>query len=124
MNFEYKAFYYLKLSGRAPLEEYFGHFDRKGFPIAEITTCIDELIKSEGYLPAPYTKHVWGKLYELRFKALNGQQRIFYFIHTQRKIILLDGYTKKTAKIPKRILDRVKNYYFDYLKNGYEKEYE
>lgn len=45
-------------------------------------------------------------------------------MHTGSKIVLLDGYTKKTKKIPLRILKRVKKYYLDYLKYGHEKPYD
>lgn len=97
----------------------------KIFPeVVDILNHIDFLLESGANLAYPHIKPIWKKVYELRFKTIGGQQRIFYFMHTGNKIVLLDGDTKKTQKIPLRILGRVKKYYLDYLKHGHEKPYD
>lgn len=123
MNSRYTAFYYLKANGKSPLEAYFTKFKQKN-ELTDIKAHIHYLIDQKCNLPPPYIKHIWQKIYELRFKTIGGQQRIFYFIRTEQKVILLDGYTKKTNKIPSRILRRVKKYYIDYLNTNHEKTYE
>jgi len=123
MNSRYKAFYYLRSNGRAPLEAYFKKVKQK-IELTDIKAHIYYLIDQKCDLPPPYIKHIWQKVYELRFKSIGGQQRIFYFIHNKKIIILLDGYTKRTNKIPIRILKRIKKYYIDYLNTNYDKEYE
>ncbi|MFH0820452.1 MAG: type II toxin-antitoxin system RelE/ParE family toxin [Candidatus Peregrinibacteria bacterium] len=118
----YKAYYYLKPSGRAPLAEYLKEFKDKR-TIAVIFKFIVRLISSECQLPSNFVKPVVEKIYELRICYHGNHYRIFYFIRERGKVILLDGYTKKTNKIPSRILKRVQNYYFDYLTHQYEKEF-
>lgn len=123
MNMTYKAYYYLKGSGRAPVEEFAKGLkdDRK---ITVVIEWIETLIRSQVNLPPTFIKHVWKKVHELRIQSKYGQFRIFYFMAEQGKIILLDGYAKKTDKIPLRILEKVKFYYKDYLIHHYEKAYE
>ncbi len=118
----YKAYYYLKSSGRAPLAEYLKGLKEKQ-AVSDIIFAIVRLREEKCQLPPPFIKHVWKKVYELRLQHQRSQYRIFYFIYLQGKVILLDGYTKKTNKIPRRILKRVQCYYFDYLTNQYETEF-
>ncbi len=118
----YKAYYYLKPSGRAPLEEYLASLRNKLLE-AHMKALIDKLIERGGALPYPFIKHVWKKVYELRLAHLGLQHRIFYFIHIAGRIILLDGFTKKTPKIPRRLLKKIQSYYQNYLVYRYEKPY-
>jgi len=118
----YRAYFYLRSSGRSPLADYL-----KSIKSVEIITAIEaliaRLIDSNCSLGPPYIKPVAKKIYELRLAHYTGNYRVFYFIIQKGKIVLLDGYTKKTDKIPRRILKRIKNYYFDYLLNTYEEPY-
>ncbi len=118
----YKAYYYLKQSGRVPLEEYLENLKDKRLE-AHIKALIDRLIEKECRLPWPFIKHIWEKIYELRLEHHNARSRIFYFIFEKGKIILLDGYTKKSQKIPHKVLSRIQNHYLDYLNHHYEKPY-
>lgn len=114
-----KAYFYLKQNNRSPLEEYISKIRQKR-EIAIIKALIDKLIEENGILPPPFAKKVFGKIWELRSRLGN---RIFYTIHNG-KIILLDGYTKKQDKIPRRKIIQVQNYYHDYLVYKYLKVYE
>ncbi len=55
----------------------------------------------------PYVKPIKGhkKLFELRAKGKDGIARVFYFTFKERKIILLHGFVKKTAKTPAREIE-------------------
>ncbi len=118
----YKAYYYLKSNGRAPLEEYLSGIKDIRTLVA-IESLINRLIDSKCQLTNDIVKPVIGKIYELRLMQKVNQCRIFYFIYENGKIILLDGYTKKSNKITKNILKRVQNYYYDYLNNNHERVY-
>lgn len=121
----YKAYYYLKLSGRAPLAEYLDELKLKNREAtSDIFSAIKMLVDEKCFLPPPFLKHIWKKVYELRIQHQKNQYRVFYFIYLPGKIILLDGYTKKTQKIPPRILRKIQLYYFDYLIHRHEKEFE
>ena len=99
----YKAYYYLKSNGRAPLEEYLRTIKDTRTLIA-IDGLLERLINTKCMLPNDLVKHVTEKIYELRLVQHGNQHRIFYFLFQIGKIILLDGYTKKSNKIPKHIL--------------------
>jgi len=114
-----KAYYFLKSSGRCPLEEYIRSLNLKR-DAAYIHATIDKLIQHNGQLPSPYAKKVRDKVWELRSPLGN---RVFYFIDMGREIILLDGYTKKTNRIAPRVLKRVINMYREYLIVRHRKPY-
>ncbi len=52
----------------------------------------------------PYVKHIKGRLFEIRAKGKDGIARVFYFTMTDRKIVLLHGFIKKTQKTPEKEL--------------------
>lgn len=118
----YKAYYYLKNNGRSPLEEYLETIKNKRV-LAAIKALIDKLLEYECRLPSKFVKPVKRKIYELRLEKFKNQYRVFYFIYFKGKIILLDGSTKKSQKIPPKVFKKVQNYYQDYLINQNEKSY-
>lgn len=80
-----------------------------------------EILQEYGtQLKGPYMKSIKGKkykdLYELRIKFSNDIARIFYFTYYNQEIILLNGFIKKTMKIPKKELDRAKRYMDDFIR--------
>ena len=89
--------------------------------IARMVALIEKLREENGQLPYPHAKHVEKKIWELR--ATYGG-RVFYFIALGKKIVLLDGITKKTNRIPKTDLDKIREYYQDYSQNQREKSYD
>jgi phage-related protein len=64
------------------------------------------LIESAGLeqLPRDTTRHLDGKLWELRVIAPNGIARTIYVTMTGQRVILLRAFVKKTQKIPRREL--------------------
>jgi phage-related protein len=53
------------------------------------------LLAQQGVLlRAPYTRHLGGKLWELRFYIDRSRQRITYYVATGRRIILLTVFRK------------------------------
>lgn len=58
-----------------------------------------ELLKERGgYLDEPYSKHIKGKIRELRVDFARKHHRIFYFAFVGKKIILLHAFLKKSEK--------------------------
>jgi phage-related protein len=53
-----------------------------------------------GVLDEPYSRHIKGKIRELRVDFARNRYRIFYFLHIGRTIILLHGFYKDTQKTP------------------------
>lgn len=77
-----------------------------------------KLLMEKGFLPFPYSRNIEGvrKLRELRVEYASNIYRIFYFMSTGRRIILLHAFQKKSNKTPlgeikiarERILDFMK----------------
>ena len=53
-------------------------------------------------------------IFELRIKFAKDISRIFYFFWSEKKIILTNGFVKKSQKTPKNELDKAKKYKEDY----------
>ena len=65
-------------------------------------------------LREPYSKALGDGLFELRIKFASDITRIFYFFVVDNRIILTNGYVKKTMKTPKTELDLARKYKADY----------
>ncbi len=65
-------------------------------------------------LREPYSKPIGDGLFELRIKFASDITRIFYFFVVDNKIILTNGFVKKTAKTPKAQLELARKYKADY----------
>lgn len=65
------------------------------------------VIESDGleHLPRDASKHLEGKLWELRVIAASGIARSIYVTMTGRRVILLRAFVKKSQKTPQRDLD-------------------
>ena len=55
-------------------------------------------------------------IFELRAQSGSDITRVLYFFFVGRKIILTNGFVKKTPQTPPEELDRAKQYRSDYLK--------
>lgn len=53
---------------------------------------------------APYIKHLQEKLWEMRVTGRDGIARAIYVTQTERRIVILHVFRKKTQKTPKRAL--------------------
>ena len=72
-------------------------------------------------LREPYTKHLGNGIFELRAKQGSDISRVLYFFVFGRKIILTNGFIKKTAKTPLKEINLAEKYRKDYLEK-YGKE--
>jgi phage-related protein len=88
------------------------HFEK--FLIAQSPKVKDKVFKSieiiETYeqVPTTYLKSIKGTdgLYEARIKLGSNIWRVFCFFDKGKLVILLNGFTKKTQKTPKKEIDR------------------
>lgn len=62
-----------------------------------------ELLELKGNtLREPYSKELDDGIFELRIKQSSNITRILYFFVIGKKVILTNGFVKKTEKTPKR----------------------
>jgi phage-related protein len=115
-NEEYKIkFYKNSQTGREPAREYINSLDEKCR--LKIYKYIEYLRSNQGYISEPYSKHIIGKIRELRVDFANNHHRILYFSFINKTIILLSAFTKKTTKTPINEILIAINYYNNAINN-------
>lgn len=62
----------------------------------------------------PYSEHLQNGIFELRAKVSSNTTRVLYFFYVNKKIILTNGFVKKTQKTPKKELLTAMKYKKDY----------
>jgi phage-related protein len=114
---EYKVKFYKDTeTGRSPVLEYIkGLKDREE---AKVLKYIEFLRSNKGYLDEPYSKHIRGKIRELRVDFAKNKHRIFYFIFVKKNIILLHAFLKKTIKTPISEIKKAEENYYNVLNNS------
>ena len=113
---KYKIYYYKNSKGKKPVREYIYRFAKK--ERAKIFKWIEFLGEHKGCSDEPYSRHIKGKIRELRIGFHSHHHRIFYFAFVGKKIILLHVFLKKTAKTPKREIEKAILNYKDYIKRN------
>jgi len=104
--------FYEKANGEKPVEDFLISLDNK-----MRTKAIHELmlLREKGNeLRDPFSKALGNGLYELRVQQGSNDSRVFYFFCKGSKIILTNGFLKKTRKTPPEELKKAKRYKEDY----------
>ena len=74
------------------------------------------LLREEGpFLREPYSKMLDDGIFEIRTKFGTDITRVLYFFVVGRKVILTNGFVKKTQKTPPTEIALAKQYRADYL---------
>lgn len=94
---EYRVkFYRNSYNSKELVREYIDKLDKKNK--AKVLKYIEFLRLRDGYLDEPYSRHIQGKIRELRVDFSGNRHRIFYFAFMRKTIILLHVFRKKTGK--------------------------
>ena len=116
MEEEYKVKYYQdSRTGKEPVLEFVLGLDKKSK--AKVEKYIRYLRLCEGYLNEPYSRHITGKIRELRVDFSRSHHRIFYFTFIKKTIIMLHGFIKKTNKTPAEEIKKAIENYYDTINN-------
>jgi phage-related protein len=90
--------FFCQASGKSPAEDFIRSLDgrsRRKFYF------VLELLEEMGHrLPEPYAKYIGNDIFELRFTGTEGAVRVFYFFFHQDRVIITNGFIKKTQKTP------------------------
>lgn len=100
--------FYVTARGERPAEVYIAGLH--AWERAAIAHDIDLLREFGVAVGMPTARHIDGSLWELR----SGPHRVFYFIVTGRRCVLLCGYRKRGDKAPAREIARARRYMADW----------
>lgn len=104
--------YYKKSDGTYPAEEFILSQDVK---MKTKLLRLLELLELKGNeLREPYSKSLSDGIFEIRANQGNNITRVLYFFVVGKKIILTNGFVKKTQKTPENEIELAKKYREDY----------
>lgn len=104
--------FYEMEDGSCPLEEYLDSLAPK--LLAKTLRTIDLLEIYGTSLRGPYSEPIGKGIFELRTKQGSDITRILYFFFVDNKVVLTNGFTKKTRKTPKSEIEIARKYKLDY----------
>lgn len=113
--------YYKKQDGSCPTEEFMNSLDRK---MRAKLLRLQFLLEQDGNkLTEPYSKHLEDGIFELRAQQGNNIARTLYFFLVGQRIVITNGFIKKTQKTSKKELELAKKYRAEYMeKEGKKNE--
>lgn len=108
----FKIEYFEKGDNTRPAEEFILSEDFK--LQAKIFRMLELLELKGNELREPYSSYLTDGIFELRSKQGSDVSRVLYFFVVGKKIILTNGFRKKTQKTPKSEIELAKKYKAEY----------
>ena len=105
--------YYEKSDGTYPAEEFILEQDFK--MQAKLFMALEFLEERGPMLREPFSKPLGEGIFEIRAKQGSDISRVLYFFVVGKKVILTNGFVKKTQKTPSREIEKAKKYRAEYL---------
>lgn len=115
---KYDIEFYSKENGEEPAREFILELDAK--MQAKVLKIIDLLEINGPQMRLPYSEHLEDGIFEIRAKQSSNITRILYFFAVGRKIILTNGFIKKTQRTPKKEIELAKKYREDYKRRLFD----
>ncbi len=106
--------YFEKEDGTYPAEEFILSQDVK--MRAKLFRLLELLEEKGNTLREPYSKSLDDGIFEIRAKQGNNITRVLYFFYIGNKIILTNGFVKKSPKTPPSEIALAKKYRAEYEK--------
>lgn len=110
---EFEIVFYDKPDGSEPVKDFLLSVDDK--MRARLLKTIDLLAVNGTNLRMPYSEHLVDGIFEIRAKIGSNISRVLYFFVIGRKIVLTNGFIKKTQKTPKNEIELAKKYRNEFL---------
>ena len=105
--------FYETRDGQRPAEDFLDELDIK--MRSKLVMTLKVLQEQGNRLREPYSKHLDDGIFEIRGKVGTDISRVMYFFYYGGRIILTNGFIKKTQKTPKSEIERAKQYRKDFL---------
>lgn len=108
--------FYEDTKGNKPVEEFLLSLDAR--MRVKVVGILQILQEKGNLLREPYSKHLEDGIFEVRGKVGTDITRVLYFFYSGGKIILTNGFVKKTQKTPSHELKLAKKRRKEYLERG------
>ena len=105
--------FYETTNGECPAEEFIKSQDVK--MRAKIYRTLELLEERGNTLRMPFSEHLDDGIFQLRAQVGNNITRVLYFFVVGRKIILTNGFAKKTQETPPTEIELAKKYRDEYF---------
>ena len=111
MTFEVIA--YEDVNGKIPVQKFLKKLNPK--MRAKMYGMLVILQEKGNMLREPYSKYIEDGIFELRCKFGSDITRVMYFFYYDRKIVLTNGFIKKTQKTPQEEIQIAKKRRIDFI---------
>ena len=119
---EFEIIFYEKEDGTMPAQDFLDSLDDK--MRAKMILTVDMLKNKGNRLREPYSKPLDDGIMELRAVVGTNISRVLYFFVVGQKVILTNGFIKKTQKTPKKEITLAQKYRDDYIARERKKQEE
>lgn len=109
----YEIVFFEQTDGFQPVADFIRKLDRK--MSAKILRFLELLSEVGPELREPYSKPLGDGIFELRTQVGNDTSRVLYFFFIGKKIVLTNGFVKKTQKTPSSEIELAKKRRAAYL---------
>ncbi len=110
---DFEIVFYNKPDGTEPAKDFIMSLDDK--MQAKVLRTIKMLADNGTNLRKPYSEHLTDGIFEIRAKVGSDISRVLYFFVIGKKVVLTNGFIKKTQKTPKNEIETAKKYRNEYL---------
>lgn len=115
-DMEYKIIFYVDKNGNSDVTDFILNCDSK--MKAKILSYIDILKDKGPQTREPVSKYLDDGIFELRCKVSSNITRILYFFVEDKRIVMTNGFIKKTHKTPRNEIALAKKRRKDYLERN------
>ena len=98
--------FYETTAGERPAEDFLDSLDVK--MRSKLVMTLKVLQEQGNRLREPYSKHLEDGIFEVRGKVGSDISRVLYFFYFGGRIILTNGFIKKTQKTPRGEIEKAK----------------
>jgi phage-related protein len=113
---KYQVEFFERENGDVPVEAFINSLDDK--MAAKVYRLLMMLSDNGPDLREPYSKHLDDGIFELRAKVGSNITRILYFFFVGRRVVVTNGFVKRTQKTPRVELDKARAYRKEYLERS------